>query len=563
MDSVSKVKVNTGNSTTMSNIENRRRKNVTIRKPIVLGTYAFMLSIAEQKKRGDNATHSWTCFLRSPDNEDISYYVKKVVFSLHPSFLNPNRVVEKCPFEVTECGWGEFDIIAKVYFVDSTEKPVEIKHFLRLYPPGTTDVRNVKFPTDNAPSECVVSETCDEFIFFEPTEKFYEKLINGPIQPLPEHRLQPYFKKVDKSLLEKTLAAAHASIQNEMAALRAEIAQITLEIQTIRENYYSLRPNEVATLFPHSVSEQSPQQSHQHTDSSVQNLPGSPSDLNDPKDTQQSQNTPHIADHGMMGVGGGGMGLMHKTEVYGTKSGSNGVTIDIKNDYNSSGKSPQESRSHSSKMQNINKNMRPDVMGEMQQYQIANADQSIQYHVHHSSGSHPTHISHQHQQIDSDNIGAVHIGAQQQIQIQQSYHPQMDQNHQNTHANSRMPSHPTQSIHLQQTYRHVQQQHFGQQGVQNTHPQMVNHNPMNSHQGYNNYQAPNQIGPQIMDNSGVVSHIQHQSGNRGIQMNQNGDPSSLDHPVIGGDGQVHYHQAANNSHARNEMLTKSENNLFQ
>ncbi|KAK9173772.1 Transcription factor TFIIF [Cryptosporidium meleagridis] len=258
-DTSSRIKTSPSSVTAMSSIENRRRKNVTIRKPIILGTYAFMLSIAEQKKRGDNATHSWTCFLRSPDNEDISYYVKKVVFSLHPSFLNPNRVVEKCPFEVTECGWGEFDIMAKVYFVDSTEKPVEIKHFLRLYPPGTTDVRSVKFPSDNTPSDCVASETYDEFIFYEPTEKFYEKLISGPIQPMAQHRLQPYFHKTDKSAFEKTLAAAHVSIQNEMASLRAEIAQITLDIQNIRENYYSLRPSEVASMFPQQhIADQSP-----------------------------------------------------------------------------------------------------------------------------------------------------------------------------------------------------------------------------------------------------------------------------------------------------------------
>ncbi|OII72410.1 transcription factor TFIIF [Cryptosporidium ubiquitum] len=258
-DASSRIKMSSSGITAISSIENRRRKNVTIRKPIILGTYAFMLSIAEQKKRGDNATHSWTCFLRSPDNEDISYYVKKVVFSLHPSFLNPNRVVEKCPFEVTECGWGEFDIMAKIYFVDSSEKPVEIKHFLRLYPPGTTDVRSVKFPSDNTPSECVASETYDEFIFYEPTEKFYEKLISGPIQPMAQHRLQPYFHKTDKFTFEKTLAAAHVSIQNEMASLRAEIAQITLDIQNIRENYYSLRPSEVAGMFPQqSMADQSP-----------------------------------------------------------------------------------------------------------------------------------------------------------------------------------------------------------------------------------------------------------------------------------------------------------------
>ncbi|KAH8582797.1 transcription factor TFIIF [Cryptosporidium sp. chipmunk genotype I] len=390
-DASSRAKVLSSGVTTMSSIENRRRKNVTIRKPIILGTYAFMLSIAEQKKRGDNATHSWTCFLRSPDNEDISYYVKKVVFSLHPSFLNPNRVVEKCPFEVTECGWGEFDIMAKVYFVDSSEKPVEIKHFLRLYPPGTTDVRSVKFPSDSTPSECVASETYDEFIFYEPTEKFYEKLISGPIQPMAQHRLQPYFHKTDKSAFEKTLAAAHISIQNEMASLRAEIAQITLDIQNIRENYYSLRPSEVASMFPQqSLADQSPV-----SESKSSHMIHQQSELNPPS----------------------GGPLLQKSEIY--------------------GRSPPNQRAHNSKFQSL-PNSRPDCIVDSQ-FQPQNIDQIHQY----DSGS-----------INQTSGQQYHQNFQQQQQQQhlQAHHNMPDisphqihqghsSNHQNMYDNPKMVSH--------------------------------------------------------------------------------------------------------------------------
>ena len=33
-------------------------------------------------------------------------------------------VVIKPPYEVTETGWGEFEIIIKIYFVDPNERPV-------------------------------------------------------------------------------------------------------------------------------------------------------------------------------------------------------------------------------------------------------------------------------------------------------------------------------------------------------------------------------------------------------------------------------------------------------
>ena len=46
----------------------------------------------------------------------MSAYVKKVNFKLHDSYSNANRTVTKPPYEVTETGWGEFEIVIKVYF---------------------------------------------------------------------------------------------------------------------------------------------------------------------------------------------------------------------------------------------------------------------------------------------------------------------------------------------------------------------------------------------------------------------------------------------------------------
>jgi len=40
--------------------------------------------------------------------------LKKVTFKLHSSFTNPDRDVVHPPFELTESGWGEFDIGVEV-----------------------------------------------------------------------------------------------------------------------------------------------------------------------------------------------------------------------------------------------------------------------------------------------------------------------------------------------------------------------------------------------------------------------------------------------------------------
>lgn len=57
-------------------------------KPFVIGSIAHWLG----KKAEESKSHEWTVFLRSasPD-EDISIYVKKVVFILHPTLQPPTR----------------------------------------------------------------------------------------------------------------------------------------------------------------------------------------------------------------------------------------------------------------------------------------------------------------------------------------------------------------------------------------------------------------------------------------------------------------------------------------
>lgn len=89
----------------------------------------------------------------------MSAYVKKIQFKLHESYGNPLRggfcisavvprtgllfwlyhgintsmlpiaVVTKPPYEITETGWGEFEIIIKIFFIDPNERPVSTLNF--------------------------------------------------------------------------------------------------------------------------------------------------------------------------------------------------------------------------------------------------------------------------------------------------------------------------------------------------------------------------------------------------------------------------------------------------
>jgi transcription initiation factor IIF auxiliary subunit len=42
----------------------------------------------------------------------------QVVFNLHASFNNPQRIIHQAPFELTEEGWGEFEMSIVVRFLD-------------------------------------------------------------------------------------------------------------------------------------------------------------------------------------------------------------------------------------------------------------------------------------------------------------------------------------------------------------------------------------------------------------------------------------------------------------
>ena len=112
--------------------------------------------------------------MRGINNEDISYWLKKVQFKLHDTYPNSLRMIEGAPFEVEETGWGEFEIAIKFYFVpESTEKPQTIWHGLKLHPYGE-DIEGKKERREMVKSVCY-----EEVLFSEPVEQFYDILTGG------------------------------------------------------------------------------------------------------------------------------------------------------------------------------------------------------------------------------------------------------------------------------------------------------------------------------------------------------------------------------------------------
>ncbi|XP_030754015.1 YEATS domain-containing protein 4 [Sitophilus oryzae] len=198
-----------------------RMKGVCIVKPIVYGNIARYFG---KKREEDGHTHQWTVYVKPYNNEDMSAYVKKVHFKLHESYTNQNRIVVKPPYEISETGWGEFEIVIKIHFHDPNERPVTMYHILKLFPSeGTQDIGMEQ-------GKGLVLESYDEIVFQDPTQLMHHLLTNTKQLTLGrwEHNTN-FEEKKEKTL--KSILDAKQKVRTEIAVCKnkLKLAKETLQ----------------------------------------------------------------------------------------------------------------------------------------------------------------------------------------------------------------------------------------------------------------------------------------------------------------------------------------------
>ncbi|VDK67806.1 unnamed protein product [Litomosoides sigmodontis] len=189
-----------------------RVKDKIFTRPIVYGNTAHYLG---KKREEDGHTHEWTVFVKPYFSEDPSKYIRKVQFKLHDSYANATRMVEKPPYEVTETGWGEFEVQIRIYFVDVNEKPVTAFHYLRLFQPQVT------LPNGKT---MVAAEYYDEIVFQEPTMPMYKVLsyLEGrKAEPRRFHTDFPFVRKRTQEMINNARNEINKEIQDLMDSLKA------------------------------------------------------------------------------------------------------------------------------------------------------------------------------------------------------------------------------------------------------------------------------------------------------------------------------------------------------
>lgn len=201
-------------------------------------------------------THQWRVFVKGVNGEDISYWLKKVQFKLHETYAQNVRTVEQPPFEVTETGWGEFEIQIKLYFVpESGEKPQTLWHSLKLHPYGPdAEAKRER-------REVVVSQNYEEVVFNEPVDQFYDLLTGGlspgmgskgkgakggkqAMQqrnartaeiPLHESPLNPYSRTAENKELDR-LGEASRTVDQMIKEERERLVEKEKELAALRES---------------------------------------------------------------------------------------------------------------------------------------------------------------------------------------------------------------------------------------------------------------------------------------------------------------------------------------
>ncbi|SCU81657.1 LAFA_0C06392g1_1 [Lachancea sp. 'fantastica'] len=213
----------------MGPIPAKRIKTLSVARPIIHGNSAKKMGDVKPPNAPVEHSHIWTIFVKGPNGEDLSDIIKNVVFKLHETYPNPVRTVEAPPFELTETGWGEFEINVKIHFVDAAgEKPVSFYHHLRLHeyrdPLKTLVKGETSTSTKNADVESIFY---DEIVFNEPNEDFFKILMAKPGYLLPSN-------KSDKVVFSKQLE------REEIDRIKIGIGKVDEEIDVLREKLATL-----------------------------------------------------------------------------------------------------------------------------------------------------------------------------------------------------------------------------------------------------------------------------------------------------------------------------------
>lgn len=107
-------------------------------------------------------------------------------------------------------GWGEFEITARIYFIDPQEDSIDLTMNLRLFPDEDAQL-STKTP--------VITEQKDDIIFADPSLAFYRCLLKGPVKEAP----RTDFSATEEDEMMR-IKRAHDHVKEQIANVSLKLA---------------------------------------------------------------------------------------------------------------------------------------------------------------------------------------------------------------------------------------------------------------------------------------------------------------------------------------------------
>lgn len=175
-------------------------EDLIIKKELVLGHLARHLPRTTDK----GATHHWEIFLYSPTGEDLTKWIKKVVFHLHSSFDNPVRTCQREPYRISEDGWGEFE--ARVEIFPKSAMSFDLSHM-------------ISFPAPASRKPMLIQKRQEVIVFRNPSPFLYEGLTAASFTWNKFKRIKKQPHGLDAELLEEQ-ASDHSMEEKWLRGMR-------------------------------------------------------------------------------------------------------------------------------------------------------------------------------------------------------------------------------------------------------------------------------------------------------------------------------------------------------
>ena len=197
--------------------------------PITYGTISQWIG-KKPSPAGLENSHRWTAYVRSADGRDLSHAVARVVFTLHPTFAQPKRECLAPPYEVTEVGWGAFDIGIAIFLREGS--PIHLVHRLKLYPSDGSSL-SLERP--------VIDDHYDEIVFNAlPADGAVRAALLAPPAPQPLFADQHLLPEHDAGDDLARVKAARIKVAHDLRLMEERLALRRAEAARLREDLKTL-----------------------------------------------------------------------------------------------------------------------------------------------------------------------------------------------------------------------------------------------------------------------------------------------------------------------------------